>query len=267
MFDDAITPEVLTPLLQTRRLGRSVVYRPEVDSTNRLAKELARDGAADGLLVVADTQSAGRGRLGRSWQTPAGSAIAMSLVLRPNLPARAMPRITLTAAVAVAEAIEQVTGAAVGIKWPNDLQLGGRKLCGILTEGEPGNFAVLGIGLNVNVPAAAFGADVRETATSLLIELGRPVARAALVAGILRALECRLDQLLSGDFATLLDEWRRYSVTLGRPVRVLSADGSHRFDGVAEAVDEEGALVVRRADGILERVLAGEVSIRPAYGA
>jgi BirA family biotin operon repressor/biotin-[acetyl-CoA-carboxylase] ligase len=267
---DAVTPAEVAPGLTTRAFGRSIEYRESVGSTNDLAKQLARGGAPEGFLVIADEQTAGKGRLGRAWTTPKGSALAMSLVLRPPLPPYEAPRITLVAAVAVAEAVREVTGLPVGIKWPNDLQLNGRKFCGILTEMEAEMervaFVVCGMGLNVNLPRTALPAEFRESATSLMAELGgAPVARARLVQAVMARFESAYSDLIGGRFAAVLERWRALSVTLGQPVRVLSVTGAPTLEGVAEEVDDEGALLVREsASGKLHRVLAGEVSLRPA---
>lgn len=264
---DLLTPEEVLAGLTTRRLGRAVEYRETVGSTNDLAKALARQGAPEGLLVLAEEQTAGKGRLGRAWSTPHGAAIAMSLVLRPDLPPHAAPRITLAAAVAVTEAVREAAGVAAGIKWPNDVQVGGRKLCGILTEMEAEMdrvaFVVLGIGLNVTLGRAQMDPAFRETATSLALEGARPVRRAALVQAILARFEAAYDALLGGRFDQVLDRWRTFSVTLGQPVRVLGLDGQVSLEGVAEGVDEDGALLVRDGAGRVHRVVSGEVSLRP----
>lgn len=264
---DAVTPREILPGLTTRNFGRQVEYRETIGSTNDLAKQLARGGAPEGLLVIADEQSAGKGRLGRAWTTPRGAALAMTLVLRPNLPPYHAPRVTLVAAVAVAEAVRAVTGLPAGIKWPNDVQIGGRKFCGILTEMEAEwdrvSFIVCGMGLNVNLPRESLPPEVRETATSLLIEKEEPVGRAPLVQAILARFEEAYGALVAGRFDAVLDRWRELSVTLGQPVRVISATGAPTLEGVAEAVDQDGALLVRLQGGQVHRVLAGEVSIRP----
>lgn len=263
---DLLTPEEVLAGLATRRLGRLVEYRETVGSTNDLAKEMARHGAPEGLLVLADQQTAGKGRLGRSWATPPGAAIAMSLVLRPDLAPHEAPRITLAAAVAVARAVREVAGLAAGIKWPNDVQVGGRKLCGILTEMEAEMdriaFVVLGIGLNVTLRREQMDPAFRDTATSLALEGAAEVRRAALVQAILARFEGAYDHLLGGRFSVVLDQWRALSVTLGQAVRVLGLDGQVTVEGVAEAVDEEGALLVRDGAGEVHRVLSGEVSLR-----
>lgn len=264
---DAVTPREISPGLTTARFGRRVEYRESVGSTNDLAKEFARGGAPEGLLVIADEQTAGKGRLGRSWSTPKGTALAMSLLLRPSLPPYQAPRITLVAAVAVAEAVRDVTGLTVGIKWPNDLQIAGRKFCGILTEMEGEwervAFVICGMGLNVNLPVERLDPAYGGSATSLMAATGKPVGRALLAQAILARFEHAYDLLLAGRFEQVLDQWRRLSVTLGQDVRVLGSDGSPALEGVAEEIDADGALLVRLPSGALHRVLAGEVSIRP----
>lgn len=266
---DSVSARELLPLLTTRAFGRTVEYRESVGSTNELAKQLARAGGPEGLLVIADEQTAGKGRLGRSWSTPKGAALAMSLVLRPDLPPYLAPRVTLVAAVAVAEAVRDVAGVAAGIKWPNDIQVEARKLCGILTEMEAEveriAFVVCGIGVNVNLDRADMPAEFRETATSLMLERGGRLERAPLAAAILARFETGYDSLVRGRFDQVLDRWRRLSVTLGQQVRVLSVSGAPTLEGTAVDVDEDGALLVRAsATGEEHRVLAGEVSLRPA---
>lgn len=262
---DAITPREVLPGLNSTRFGHQMEYRESVGSTNDLAKELARAGAPEGLAVFADEQVAGKGRLGRAWTTPRGSALAMTLVLRPDLPPYQAPRITLVAAVAVAEAVRQVTGLPAEIKWPNDLQLGGRKFCGILTEMEAEVervlFLVCGVGMNVNLDAALLPETVRETATSLMAEGGSPVSRAPLARAILERFESVYDELLAGHFDWVLDRWRGMSNTLGREVRVQSVIGAPTLWGVAEDVDPDGALLVRDPNGQVHRVVAGEVTL------
>ncbi|HYF95653.1 MAG TPA: biotin--[acetyl-CoA-carboxylase] ligase [Symbiobacteriaceae bacterium] len=266
---DAVTAAEVLPGLATRTFGRTMEYRESVGSTNDLAKQLARGGAPEGLLVIADEQTAGKGRLGRAWSTPRGSALAMSLVLRPQLPPVQAPRITLVAAVAVALAVREVTGLQAGIKWPNDLQFGGRKFCGILTEMEAEmervGFVICGMGLNVNLPSEALPEAFRETATSLMAERGAPVARAPLVRAVMARFEENYGDLVAGRFDAVLDRWRALSITLGQPVRVISVTGEPALEGTAVDVDEEGALLVREsATGKLRRVFAGEVTLRPA---
>lgn len=266
---DAVTPAAVQAALRTERLGRSIEFRQSVGSTNEVAKALARLGAPEGLVVVAEEQTGGKGRLGRTWHSPPGVGIWMTVVLRPPLIPYEAARLTLCAAVAVAGAIRQVAGLPAAIKWPNDIVLEDRKVCGILTEMEADwdrvHFAVVGIGINANLPAEAFPEHLRATATSLLAAGGKPVPRALLIAEVLARLEAEYQDLVAGRFDQVLTRWRALSATLGRTVRVLPvAPDQPEVVGVAEAVDPSGALLVRLPDGQLHRVVAGEVSIRPA---
>ncbi|MFZ5826408.1 MAG: biotin--[acetyl-CoA-carboxylase] ligase [Bacillota bacterium] len=262
---DSVTPDEILPGLRTRLFGRTVEYRESVGSTNEVAKQLARAGGPEGLLVIADEQTAGKGRLGRAWSTPRGSALAMSLILRPALPPYHAPRITLAAAVAVCEAVREVAGLPAGIKWPNDVQIAGRKFCGILTEMEAEMdrvaFVVLGIGLNVHLKHDEMDPAFRESATSLAMAGAPGLRRAALVQAVMARLEEVYDHLTAGRFDRVLDRWRALSVTLGAPVRALSVTGELVAEGLAEDVDAEGALIIQLADGSRRRVVAGEVTM------
>lgn len=266
---DRVTAAEVRSGLATAVLGRQVEYREQVASTNELAKELARAGAPEGLVVIAEEQTGGKGRLGRRWLSPPGVGIWMSVVLRPPLPPYEAARLTLCAAVAVAGAVRAVAGVPAGIKWPNDVVFQDRKLSGILTEMEADwdrvSFAVVGIGINVNTPAAAFPPELQATATSLMAAAGRPIPRAPLVRAVLSGLEAACAEAVSGQFDRVLARWRELNVTLGRPVRILPvAPDQPEVAGFAEDVDGDGALVVRLPDGGRRRVVAGEVSLRPA---
>ncbi len=257
-----LTPERVRAGLSTRLFGQTIRYHPRVGSTNDLAREQAEAGAPEGLLVLAEEQTAGRGRQGRRWEAPFGSSLLCSLLLRPTfLPPERAFSLTILACLAVARAVERETGLRPELKWPNDLLLGGRKVCGILVElgGAAGRmaWAVLGWGLNVNVD---FRATLLEgTATSLAAEAGRPLERLPLLRACLEALETGYEKLRSGG-ESLLREWRGRLVTLGRPVEVVAPEG--HFSGRALDVDAAGALLVERADGRVARVLAGDVSVR-----
>lgn len=271
-----VTPDRVTPAevrlgLTTAVMGRLVEYRPSVTSTNDLAKELARAGAPEGLLAIAEEQVRGKGRLGRAWVSPPGVGVWMSVVLRPPLAPHEAAPLTLCAAVAVAEAIRATTGVPAGIRWPSDIVVGERKVCGILTELEAEwdriEFAVVGIGINVNTPPDAFPPDLAMTATSLLAVTGSPVPRAPLVRAVLTRLEAAYREILAGHLDALFARWREYSVTLGRTVRIRPvAAGQPDLIGVAEEIDPAGALVVRLPDGGRRRVLAGDVNGWPAQG-
>jgi BirA family biotin operon repressor/biotin-[acetyl-CoA-carboxylase] ligase len=247
--------------LGTRFIGRTVVYRAEVGSTNDEARRIARAGAPEGTLVITDYQNQGRGRLDRDWVAPPGSGLLMSLVFRPELAARQVQRLTMLCGLAVAETIEFQTGLEVGLKWPNDVVIAGSKVCGILSEiefeGPKVSFAVVGIGVNVNLDPALLPADLCLTATSLSREMGAEVARLPLLQALLKKIEKRYCTI--GLAHSLHHEWAGRLVTLGKAVTVSGTTPA--LQGMAEGVDVDGALLVRLADGTLEKVLAGDVSL------
>ena len=238
---DVLTaPEIRRFLGETVRVGRTLVCLAEVDSTNLRARQLAAEGAADGTVVVADRQTAGRGRLGRSFQSPGGQGIYLTALLRPDLPPERLSPVTAMAGVAVCRAVERLCGVSPGLKWPNDPVLDGKKLCGILTElsleGETARVQelVLGIGINVSQRPEDFTPEVREIATSLVQALGHAVSRPALAAEIIREVDRLCAALAAGETGPYLAEYRRRCVNLGRTVRLLRPDGGR-------TPDEEGA--------------------------
>ena len=268
---DAVTePEIRHFLGETDRVGRTLVCLEEVDSTNLRAKQLAAEGAADGTVVVADRQTAGRGRLGRSFQSPGGRGIYLTALLRPALPPERLSPVTAMAGVAVCRAVERICGASPGLKWPNDPVLEGKKLCGILTElsleGETGRVQdlVLGIGINVSQRPEDFTPEVREMATSLAQALGRPVSRPALAAEVIREVDQLYAALAAGELEPYLAEYRRRCVNLGRTVRLLGPGGGETAEALD--IDADFGLVVRTADGTVRTVRSGEVSVRGLYG-
>lgn len=261
---DRLTALEVGPFLTTRDLGRTLHHFETLPSTNAQAAELAREGAFHGEAVVAEQQTEGRGRRGRTWVSPPGKNLYLSLVLRPEIPPQRAPELTLVAAVALAETIRDA-GLEARIKWPNDVQVGGRKVAGILTElsadTERVHHAVLGLGVNVNATAADFPSELASTATSLLVEGQRRVHRALFLAALLGKLEAWLDTWAAGGFAPVGQAWRALSSTLGQAVLVHGE--RQELTGVAEDIDETGALLVR-VGGRLERVLAGDVEhLRP----
>jgi BirA family biotin operon repressor/biotin-[acetyl-CoA-carboxylase] ligase len=259
---DRLGPLELRPLLSTHDVGREVHWFAEVGSTNDVAKELAEEGALHGEVVVAETQTAGRGRRGRAWVSPPGKNLYLSVVLRPELPPSRAPELTLLASVALCEAVRRTGVAGAAIKWPNDVLAGGRKLGGILTEmaAEPDvvQWVVLGTGVNVNAAREDFPEELRDVATSLALERGEPVPRTLFAAALLSGLEAWLDRHAAEGFAPVRAAWRELSDTLGRDVRVRAA--GEELVGRAEDVDAQGALLVRTAAG-LQRVLAGDVEL------
>ena len=255
---DVIVRRRLLERLRTRVLGRSTVCFLELDSTNALAALAAQAGAAHGALVLAEHQKAGRGRLGRHWFSPPGVGLWFSLILRYELTAARAWMLTLGAAAALAHAVEASTGVRPHVRWPNDLYLDDFKLAGILTELRGGNdgldFAVLGIGINVNQDAEDFPPDLQGAATSLRRATGRAFDRTTLLAEALRALE----HVYAGlDARRIRELWTGKTRMLGEPVCVVTDAGPVR--GVAEDVGTDGALLVRGADGGVRRVLAGDV--------
>lgn len=249
--------------------GDKLHYFPCIDSTNTRAKAMAAGGAPHGTVLVADSQTAGRGRLGRSFLSPAGSGIYMSVILRPQCRPDQLMHLTCAVAVAVCGAVSAATGLQPGIKWINDLVIGKRKVAGILTELSVSpsdalvSYAVVGIGINCAQQAADFPPELRNTATSLSQAAGKPIDRPRLAAAMIEALWDMSQNLLT-DRASMMARYRSGCVTLGKAVSV------HRFDqvrhGTALDVAEDGALLVQFSDGHQEAVSAGEVSVRGMYG-
>lgn len=266
---DLLLPEEIGAALATQTLGRTVYYFDEVDSTSNRAKALAMEGAPDGAIVVSETQGGGRGRLSRGWFSPRGKGVWFSIVLRPRFLPQEAPKCTLMAAVAIVRGIRAATGIEVGIKWPNDILYDGKKLVGILTEMSAEmdgiNYVVIGMGINVNILPDELPEEIRASATSLAAAGGRSYRRLDVLTASLAAMEPLYEQVQQRGFAPVLDAWRSHAVTLGQEVNVISVD--QVFSGLAVDIDSEGALLVKKPDGALERVLAGDVSIRPKQSA
>ena len=261
---DLLRPEEVCPRLTTQLLGSEICYFSEIGSTNDEAKKKAVAGCPEGTLVITETQLGGRGRLSRGWFSPVAKGLWFSVVLRPPFPPQEAPKCTLMAAVALNRAIRDVTGIPCGIKWPNDILCNGRKLVGILTEMSAEmdaiNHIVIGMGINVNIEAAEIPPELKTIATSVSIETGAEVSRIDLFIKVLERLEEIYLQVKTGGFSVVLDAWRQESITLGRMVNVIGLDKS--FVGKAIDIDNDGALLVETEQGV-ERVLAGDVSIRP----
>ena len=247
----------------------TVLYFESTDSTNTRAKELAAAGAPHGTVLIADHQTGGRGRLGRSFLSPAGTGVYLSVILRPHCPPAQLMHLTCAAAVALCDAVEDTAGIRPGIKWTNDLVYGGRKLAGILTELRLtpeglAEYAVVGAGINCCQQIEDFPGELQAMAGSLSMAAERPIDRARVAAAMIRSLY-EMDQKLLTEKEAIMDRYRRDCITLGREVSLLKADGSVRY-GTALNVDDEGALVVRFRDGNVEAVNSGEISIRGMYG-
>ena len=250
--------------LKTKKIGHPLYFYPETDTTNDRIRELALEGAPEGTLAVAEMQTAARGRRGRVWQAPAESGVWMSLLLRPDIPPTQASVLTLLAGIALTEAIEDVTGLEVGIKWPNDILLNGKKLVGILTEMdcdmEKIHSVTVGMGINVNTKA--FPEELQEIATSLYLESGREYDRAELVGQAMKRFEALYEEFLSegGVFAPFKERYRGKCLNIGKEVRVI---GGETYLATALDITPEGELIVKRKDnGAEEVVFSGEVSIR-----
>ena len=269
-----LTAEAVQQGLTTRWAGRGgIVYAEEMPSTNAVLKELARQGAPHGSVAVCHHQTAGKGRIGRSWETPPGEALTFSVLLRPRLQPEQAQLCTLAAALAVVYTIrEACPGLVPRIKWPNDVVIGQGKCCGILSEmgmrAGGVDYVVTGVGLNVN--QTAFPAELSDRAVSLLGEVrkagcaGDTLSRTQLLCHFLGEMERLMDAVEAGGFAAIRADYEAASATIGQRVQVIAP--AETYTGLAEAVDETGALLVRREDGTLVQVLCGDVSVRGLMG-
>lgn len=285
---DQLNASRIQAQLATRIFGRNLIVLPQTGSTNDVAKERAVQGAPEGAVVLADEQMAGRGRMGRRWLAPPGTCLLCSILFRPDLPPTQAQRLTMLCALATADAVEEAAGLQVWLKWPNDLVVktksqtpkpkpqGWRKLAGVLTETGVGasivnsesripnpeladwrlEYVIVGIGVNVNV-APQDMADLAPDATSILAETGQEVDRITLLATLLAGAEMRYARLQSGESPHT--EWAARLATLGQRVQAATSGG--KVTGVAEAVDEDGALLLRTSDGALHRLMAGDVTL------
>jgi len=246
---------------ETKVVGRSIQVFEETNSTNDLMDRLARDGLGEGMAVFAESQTRGRGRMGRQWISPRRKGLWFSVLLRPALRPQAATQLTIASATALCRAIHGHTGLQPEIKWPNDVLFRGRKAAGILTEMgaelDKIKHVIIGIGINVNLQAADFPPELRRPATSLRIESGQEISRPGLAAAILRELDADYDRICAGKFAEVADEWVQQCSTIGQPVVIHLGD--RKIAGRAEALDGDGALLLRAQHGHLERIIGGDV--------
>ncbi len=261
-----LSPEEVCPGLTTEVLGRKdYFYYREIDSTNNRARVLASEGYPEGTVVVAEMQTAGRGRRGRNWYSPDGQGIYLSVILRPVLPLKEISRVSLVTAVAVAETLEGELNLQARIKWPNDILINNRKIAGILSEAVTDmdgiEYIVTGIGLNINNPLPDFPGDFRTTATSVLVEYDHPSSRVKLLQCLLARLEFHYHQLLGGSFANTLEKAKSLSMVIGQAVRLDSINDF--IIGQAVDIDDNGLLLVRDQLGIIHTVMSGEIIILP----
>lgn len=255
--------DLLSRLGKTRFIGRDIRVFQETTSTNDVIEKLARDGVKEGVVVFAESQTKGRGRLGRKWMSPLRKGLWFSVLLRPRLHPQAVTQLTIASATALVRAIHSQTGLAAEIKWPNDIVIRGRKVAGILTEMnaelDTVKYVILGIGVDVNLSASEFPPDLRKLATSLRIETGEMLDRATLASEILRELDGDYARVCSGQFELVADEWEERCNTIGRAVVIQMGD--RRIQGRGESLDADGALLLRTQHGHLERIISGDVTV------
>jgi BirA family biotin operon repressor/biotin-[acetyl-CoA-carboxylase] ligase len=263
---DKLDIELIQTKLQTSILGRSLLYVDEVESTNTWAHSLVMEGAAEGTLVIAEHQTSGRGRMGRKWHSPKGKGLWMSLVLKPRIPLQYAPQLTLLVAVALCRSIRKLTAVNVGIKWPNDLLVDGKKISGILLESsadeEKLQHVIAGVGISVNLDPDDFPEEIRDVASSLSIQAHRKIDRAELLCHFLVELESLYELYHEQGFAPIKLLWEALNVSIGCMVRQQTAkDGL--IEGIAEGIDDHGALEVRLADGTSARWYSSNVEFGP----
>lgn len=266
---DRLREGELTPALAGCHIGQELLCLDSIDSTNTECKRQAMAGAKEGLVVLAEEQTAGRGRAGRSFQSPKDCGLYLSLLMRPQLDLSQVTNMTAWVAVAVCNGIEQACGVRPKIKWTNDLILNGKKLCGILTElgleseTKQLDYLVTGIGVNVNHTPEDFDAELRSIATSLAQELGHPVCRVELATQIIRALD-EMYACFPHEKQTYLEQYRADCITTGKPVQLITP--TSRQEATALEIDDEFRLVVILPDGTRQALSTGEVSVRGMYG-
>ena len=262
-----LTEKAVLSRLSTKWAGRNCQVLQVTDSTNIQCRRLAEEGQPEGTLVLAESQKAGKGRRGRTWVSPPGAGIWMSILLRPDCPADKASMLTLVAALAVERGIRKAEGLATKIKWPNDLVLNGKKICGILTEmktaGSRAGYVVVGIGINANL--TEFSEDLKDKATSLLLESGKEANRPEIVAAVMEAMEEYYEAFLQEqNLSAMVEEYNQKLVSLNRRVRVLDPAGG--YEGQCLGITSTGELRVKKDDRSVVSVVSGEVSVRGVYG-
>ncbi len=258
--------DLFSRLGKVRVVGRDIRVFQETTSTNDVIEKLARDGAKEGAVAFAESQTKGRGRLGRKWISPTGKGLWFSLLLRPDLHPQQTTQLIVATATALRRAIHIHAGVAPDIKWPNDILLNGRKVAGILTELSAEldhiKYVVIGVGIDVNQGVGDFPPELRGVATSLSIETGKALSRAALAVEVLRQLDQDYERLVSGRFQEIAEEWENHCTTLGQTVVIRIGD--RRIRGRAESLSDDGALLLRSEHGHLETIMGGDVGIETA---
>ena len=259
--DDLHADDLISRLGTTRVIGRDIQVFEETTSTNDVVEKLARDGVQEGVVVFAESQTKGRGRLGRTWMSPSKKGLWFSTLLRPRLRPPEATQLTVAAATGLRRAIELFTGLKPAIKWPNDILVGGKKVAGILTELSAEldyvKYVILGIGVDVNLNPGEFPPELRRVATSLKAEAGRAWSRPELAVRILRELDHDYSEVVAGRFAAVANEWEKHGTTIGH--EVVIGIGDREVRGRAESLDDDGALLLRTDHGHLERIVSGDL--------
>ena len=260
---DRLVPPLIQQGLKTARAAREIHYFAQTDSTNRIAKEMAAQGAAEGTLVIAEEQTGGRGRMDRTWVSDPFSSILCSIIFYPGLGPSSLFRLTMMASVAVVRAIQVVCKLPAQIKWPNDVYIGNKKVCGILTEfaaeRDRVQYAVVGIGINVNDEFRS-APELADIATSLKNECGRTISRRALLQQLLEELDQGYETLLQGSVVELKTLWEHHSMILNRKVTIASAQDL--MEGTARGITDDGHLLLEDASGTIREIVSGDVSLR-----
>lgn len=264
---DILTKEELSSMIDTEWAGQTIYYFDQIDSTNIRAKQLGEEGVPHGTLIVAGQQNAGRGRRGRTWESPPGVSIYMSIVLRPEMAPVKAPMLTLVMALSAADSLKECTGLDVQIKWPNDIVLNGKKLAGILTEMSTEmdyiNHVVIGVGINVNT--GQLPEELEEKATSLRLETGRIIRRSEIIASIMKEFERNYQLFIETQgLRQMQEKYNSLLINREKEVRILGV--KEEYAAYALGINEKGELLVRRDNGEIEAILAGEVSVRGVYG-
>lgn len=260
---DSVTESKIRLGLQTKTLGRVIHYEESVQSTQRIAHVLAGDGASEGTLVIADEQTAGRGRLMREWHSSKGTGVWMSLILKPLLPPQKAPQFTLITAVAVVQAIEEVTDLHPQIKWPNDILIDGKKVTGILTElqaeSDKINSIIIGIGMNVNHTKEHFPDELQKIATSLAIEQGEPLSRSEIVQKVLERIEALYSIYMKEGFTPVKLLWESYAISIGKKIRARTINGT--IEGRALGITDEGVLKIEDSAGTVHQIYSADIEV------
>jgi len=259
---ERLTFHGLTAKIKTKVMGRQLRLMDKTESTQTAAHHWVEEGAEEGALIIAEQQTSGRGRMGRHWHSPPGKGVWMSLILKPRIPIHFAPQLTLLTAVALCRTINKI-GIAAGIKWPNDLLVAGKKICGILLESnaedERLKYVIAGIGISANLQEEDYPEELRMKATSLFIESGKPVSREQLIADFLLEFECLYEIFQQEGFAPIRTLWEALSVSLNRHIRIQTLQGW--VEGTASGIDSMGALQLIKSDGSMVKMYSGDIEL------